>query len=622
MVKNVIDEKVLKELIKPQELNMYFSKTLKESIEFIERNQLYDVSLWKNFVDVFRAHKDGCGDWFVSWRSEYWGKMMRGASMVVRYTKNKEIYNILENSIRDILSTQDEYGRISGYSVEEEFIRWDLWGRKYVMLGMMYFLEICENNELYNEIICSMRKQADYIIERIGPNKLDIRQCSKNWEGLNSCSILEPMVRLYRLTGDKKYFEFAEYIISTGFILSDNLIELAYKNVSPHNYPVTKAYEMLSCFEGLLQFYYITGIEKYKTAIINLGANIIKNELSITGCCGCTNELFDHTAIKQTQTDYTGINQETCVTVTLMKFASQLLELTGNSAYADIIEQSFYNAFRGSFNTMRIPGKRDDFDTFIQILPFDSYSPLVANKRGRLTGGFNILLNNTFYGCCACIGAAGAGVIPEIALMNGNNKIVINYYEKGVISAVSPQNLPVKFIVDTEYPYNGTVKMKLELEKSESFDIAFRIPAWCDKATISYNGKVETFASGYATLNALWNNSDEIIIEMPMKVKRVLPQKDAVNSDIFAAYTYGPLVLAADKRLTDPEQVLEIVCNESEVVDAKEILCPEIKEAHICFEVPLKSGEKVKLIDYASAGKTWSDESRCAVWLKRTNLDS
>ena len=618
MVKNVIAEKKHKKLNKPQQLNMFFSNTLKEAIEFIERNQLYDVDLWKNFVDVFRAHNDGCGDWFVSWRSEYWGKMMRGAAMVVRYTKNKQLYTVLESSIRDILSTQDEHGRISGYAVEDEFTRWDLWGRKYVMLGMIYFLEICEDNELYNEIISSMRKQADYIVERIGPNKLDIRQCSKHWEGLNSCSILEPIVRLYKLTGDKKYFEFAEYIISTGFILSDNLIDLAYNNVSPYNYPVAKAYEMLSCFEGLLQFYYITGIEKYKTAIINLGANIIKNELSIIGCAGCTNELFDNAAVKQTRTDFTGINQETCVTVTWMKFASQLLELTGDPAYADMIEQSFYNAFRGSFNTMRVPMKRDDFDTFAQILPFDSYSPLIANKRGRLTGGFNILLNNTFYGCCACIGAAGAGVIPEIALMNANNKIVINYYEKGIISAISPQNLPIKFNIDTEYPYNGTVKIKLELEKSEAFDIAFRIPAWCDKATVSYNGKTETFAPGYANINALWNNSDEIVIEMPMKVKRVLPQKDAVNSDIFAAYTYGPIVLAADNRLTDPEQIIDIICDEFGFVNSKETFCPEIKEANICFELPLKSGEKIKLIDFASAGKTWSDESRCAVWLKKT----
>ena len=620
MVEKIIPEKDLKTFKKTDELNMFFEDTIKESVDFIEKNQLYDVALWKNFVDIFRAQDDGRGDWYVTWRSEFWGKMMRGASMVTRYTKNDEIYEILENSVRDIFSAEDKFGRISGYRPREQFNFWDLWGRKYVMLGLMYFMEISKDEELNKQIIASMSRQADYIIDRIGADKLDIRRCSKHWEGLNSCSILEPIVRLYRLTGNKKYFEFAEYIISTGFILSVNLIELAYNNVSPHDYPVVKAYEMMSCFEGLLQFFYITGIEKYKTALINFGKNIIDTEFSIIGCSGCTHELFDHTAIRQTQTDYKGIVQETCVTVTWMKFASQLLELTGDVKYADKIEQSFYNAYRGSFNTNRIihndKRHKEVLNTFSTVLPFDSYAPLVADTRGRQTGGYNVLLNNSFYGCCACIGSAGAGVIPEVALLNKENGIVINYYEKGFIKAITPGNSTANINIDTAYPYNGTVKFALELEKSEEFEIYLRIPAWCNEATITYKGETKPVPSGYAKLKAIWENADEIILELPMKVKRVLPPEGAVNRDIFAAYTYGPLVLAADKRTTDPDSVLEVVCDGDGFVDAKKVACPEIKEAHICFEVPLKSGKVARLIDYASAGKTWDEESRLAAWLR------
>ncbi len=620
MVEKIIPEKDLKTFKKTDELNLFFEGTVKESVDFIERNQLYDVALWKKFVDIFRIQDDGRGDWYVTWRSEFWGKMMRGASMVTRYTGNDEIYEILENSVRDILSTEDKFGRISGYRPREQFNFWDLWGRKYVMLGLMYFMEISKDEELNKQIIASMSRQADYIIARIGADKLDIRRCSKHWEGLNSCSILEPIVRLYRLTGNKKYFEFAEYIISTGFILSDNLIELAYNNVSPHDYPVVKAYEMMSCFEGLLQFYYITGIEKYKTALINFGKNIINTEFSIIGCSGCTHELFDHTAIRQTQTDYEGIVQETCVTVTWMKFASQLLELTGRSDYADRIEQSFYNAYRGSFNTNRIihndKRHKEVLNTFSGVMPFDSYAPLVADTRGRQTGGYNVLPDNTYYGCCACIGSAGTGVIPEIALLQKETGFVINYYEKGFINSFTPTGSTVKFIMDTAYPYNGTVKIALELGKNEEFEISFRIPAWCNNATITYKGKTKTFASGYANLKAIWNNNDEITLDLPMKVKQVLPPDGAVNRDIFAAYTYGPLVLAADKRITDPDSVLDVVCDKDGFVDAKEVSCPEIKEAHICFEVPLASGETARLIDYASAGKTWDEESRCAAWLR------
>ncbi len=613
MVKKVIDEIVLKNIKRLDDLDMYFSGTLKESVDFIERNQLYDVNAWKKFVDVFRAGGDGAGEWYHTWRSEYWGKLMRGASMMVKYTKNEEVYKILKDSICDMLSTQDELGRISGYAIKDEFDRWDLWGRKYVMLGMMYFMEISKDEKLNKTLVESMRKQADYIIDHVGEGKLDIRKCARHWEGLNSCSILEPIVRLYRLTGDKKYYEFAEYIISTGFILSDNLIELAYNNVSPHDYPVVKAYEMMSCFEGLMQFYYITGIEKYKTALMNFGKNIIETELSIIGCSGCTHELFDHTSVRQTQTDYKGVIQETCVTVTWMKFAAQLLELSGDSAYADKIEQSFYNAYRGAFNTERIPYKNHNLDNYTQVMPFDSYSPLVADYRGKGLGGYNVLLDNTFYGCCVCIAPAGTGIMPEIALMNKENGIVINYYEKGFANAGNG----IKVNMDTKYPYNGLVKISLELEKSNEFEISLRIPAWCDEATVSYKGKTEKFKPGYANIIALWENGDEIILDMPMQVKRVLPPENAVNNDIFAAYTFGPIVLAADARICDPDSILDVVCDENGYVNAKEVYCPEIKEAHICFEVPLKSGATAKLIDYASAGKTWSLESKTAAWLRR-----
>lgn len=620
MVKKVVPEKDLKTLNKADTIDMCFDGILKDSIDFIERNQLYDVSLWKNFVNIFRAHDDGCGDWQFSWRSEFWGKMMRGASMTVRYTGNEDIYEILENSVRDMLSTQDEFGRISGYRVSEEFRYWDLWGRKYVMLGMMYFLEISKDNELNQQIISAMCKHADYIVDHIGEGKLDICECSKHWEGLNSCSILEPFVRLYRLTGNKKYFEFAEYIISTGFIISDNLIELAYNNVSPHDFPVVKAYEMMSCFEGLLQFYYITGIDKYKTALINFGKNIIDTEFSIIGCSGCTHELFDHTAVRQTQTDYEGIIQETCVTVTWMKFASQLLELTGKSDYADRIEQSFYNAYLGTFNTRRIIKKdfrfTESIPHFSAVMPFDSYSPLVADTRGRQVAGFNMLLDGTYYGCCASIGAAGAALIPEIALLYKPGGMVINHYEKGVINAITPKSAGVKIAIDTEYPYDGTVHVSFKLEKSEEFELSLRIPAWCDKATVTYKGKTECFTAGYAHISAVWEDGDKITLEMPMRVKRVLPPGGAVNRDIFAAYTYGPLVLAADKQITDPDRVLDIVCDENGFVAAEKVCCKEIEDAHICFEVSLKSGEKVRLIDYASAGKTWDEKSRCAAWLR------
>ena len=486
---------------------------------------------------------------------------------------------------------------------------------------MQYFLEICQSEELKEQIIAAMCLHADYIMSKVGPHsegKKEIYDTTRDWKGVNSCSILEPIVRLYRFTGEKRYLDFAEYIISTGFIKSANLVELAYADeIAPHQYPVVKAYEMMSCFEGLLQYYYVTGIEKYKTAVLNFGRKIIENEISIIGCSGCTHELFDHTAVKQTQTDYDGIVQETCVTVTWMKLASALLELSGDPIYADCIEQSFYNSYMGAMNTQRVPAFDKNFDVVPQVLPFDSYSPLVSDTRGRGVGGFNTFEDKTFYGCCACIGAAGAGVIPEIAVMNTFNGLVMNYYEKGTVSAKTPNGKEFKMNIETAYPYDGRVKITVNVTTREHLTFALRVPNWCIGARISVNGNTETVKCGYVRLDREWSDGDTVIINMPMPVTRILPPDDALNADIFAGYCRGPIVLAADKRITDPDRVFDIRCAEDNTVNGQSVCCHEIPESKICMCVELTDGEHIRLIDYASAGKTWTDESRCAAWLRR-----
>ena len=620
MVNNIVQELDNSRVFhRDQDINIKLEGSLAEAVRFIERNQICEVGLWKKFVNVFREQTDGDKDRWIRWRSEFWGKMMRGASMVLAYTKDEDMYRIVEASVKDMLTAQEPSGRISGYSLEKEFDSWDLWGRKYVMLGMMYFLEICRDEELSAQIVAAMQHHADYILDHVGEGKLDIRKCSRNWEGLNSCSILEPMVRLYRLTGEKRYLDFSEYIISTGFITSANIIELSFEDkVSPYEYPVVKAYEMMSCYEGLLQYYCVTSNEKYKTAVLNFGRRVAEEEQSIIGCGGCTHELFDHTLLKQTQTDYEGIVQETCVAVTWMKFAAALLELSGDVSYADRIENTFYNCYLGAMNTHRVPycdyPKEADVP---QVLPFDSYSPLVADTRGRKVGGYGLFADGSFYGCCACISAAGAGNIPHMALLHSKDGLVLNFYEAGQMRTTTPTGKDVSLCLDTAYPYDGKVTLTVGLAEAEQFALKLRVPAWCESATLTVDGKTEAVDSGYAVIDRRWNDGDVVVLDMPMEVKRVLPPKGAVNEDKFAAYTYGPIVLAADKRIADPTKPVAIKCDERGYARSEKVLCPEIIDSKICLAVELEGGDTVRLINYSSAGKTWGEDSMCAAWLYR-----
>ena len=261
--------------------NEKYSGFIHSAFDFVEKAQLLREDLWERFVQQFREDADADG----GWRGEYWGKMMRGACLVYQYTKNEKLYDVLRKTVSDMMASADKTGRISSYYTNHEFEAWDMWCRKYVLLGMEYFLEICKDKKFAADIIKSICGQLDYIIERIGhgEGKKEITAATRHWRGLNSSSILEPVVKLYNLTGDERYFEFAKYIVDTGCVDISNIFELAYENkFYPYQYPVTKAYEMTSCFEGLIEFYKITGDEKYKTAIVNFADRVLESDFTVT----------------------------------------------------------------------------------------------------------------------------------------------------------------------------------------------------------------------------------------------------------------------------------------------------------------------------------------------------
>ena len=622
-----------------------FRGFIDEAFEFIEDFQLLNPVMWERFVNQFREED---ADYEGGWRGEYWGKCMRGAAFVYSYTKNPELYNILEKTVRDMMASgrEKEGGRISSYGISHEFCHWDIWSRKYVLLGMQYFYEICENKALRKEIIASMRIQADCIIEKIGPaeeGKKPIAKASHHWRGLNSSSLLEPIVRLYTLTSDKKYFDFAEYIVNAGGTDVVNIFDLAYDNdFSPYQYPVTKAYEMTSCFEGLLEFYRITGIEKYKTAVINFANKILETDFTVIGCCGCTHELFDHSSVRQANTTNGQVMQETCVTVTLMKFFYQLHILTADPKYVDAFETSLYNAYLGSVNTEKVIEStltQEYPDWIFEPLPFDSYSPLTAGTRGTKVGGLKVMSDKHYYGCCACIGAAGIGLVTKLGALLSKDGVILNIYADGEISLTLPSGSPLTVKMDTEYPKGDNVKITLGLDKPERFKLLLRNPAWSKTTKVWVNGDACDVCDGYITIDKEFCDKDTVELAFDMRVQAILPipygEQILMNHVIWGsnymiasydredpiahrhiALRRGPLMLAQENRLGySVDDPIEVEVNPDGYVDVK--ICEGLSPYKCILEakVPLSDGKEMLVTDYASAGKLWTEESKMAVWM-------
>lgn len=621
-------------LFPEKRVDCHFTGVFDEALDFIMRTQLMRADLWRKFVSLYRLQPDASR----GWSGEYWGKMMRGACWVCDYSHDEALYALLRESVLDIIACAEPNGRISTYAQALEFRGWDMWCRKYVLLGLEYFYEICPEQELRETIKSAMMRHLDYIIERVGNGvgQVPICKTSDFWKGANSASILEPTVRLWRLTGKGEYLAFADYIVQSGACDGEeSLFELAYRDeLPPFRYPVAKAYETMSCFEGLIEFYRVTREEKWRTAALNFGRRICKLEKSIIGCCGCTEELFDGGALRQTATPPYWIMQETCVTVTWMKLALQLLRLSGDASYADHIEESFYNAYLGALNTREIPSlaKRQSDglnakhpeDLRAELLTFDSYSPLLPGVRGQLVGGHNVMPDGSFYGCCACIGSAGLGLLPKAAVMHSAAGPVIDLYLPGEMTVATPSGQALKLAVETTYPYgDGKVAITLSMDHAERFALTLRVPAWSKETVLTLNGEPLTLdGAGYQSFEREWQTGDRLLLTLDLRVQIVAPPVGSCNEEAFNAYRRGPIVLAADARTgDDPSGCYAVEADRDGIVTAAAAAdCAEIPEHRVCVALPTANGGMLRLVDYSSAGKTWSEDSRCAVWLRNGNL--
>lgn len=561
-----------------------------EYLDIIIERQLLDRKLWEKCVGVFST---GIDNQDAGWRGEYWGKMMRGACLVYSVTHSSELLEVLTEAVKGLLSKQEKSGRISTYREDAEFLDWDMWARKYVMTGLQHFYDICEDEELKARIMPALCAHADYIVERIGEGKKDILRTGRFWGGVNAASILEPFVRLYTDTKNEKYIDFARYIISTGGCFDGNLIDCALNGLAPYQFPEQKAYETMSFFEGLLAYYEVTGEKKYLEAVQKFTDKLLETDVTVIGSCGCTHELFDNSAVCQTEA--TGkIMQETCVTVTLIRFFARLYKATGDKRLTDTIRLASLNALAGSLNINGFDQFSNEKKEYLEGLLFDSYSPLCDSKRGLGIGGFKQFADGSFFGCCACIASAGFALYPLIAVTENKDGISINYLLDGSYK--------------TGFADVKVENKKITLSVSESKKFSIRVTSGDAYASVSASadGKEIKLENGFTVIDGVWNDGD--VIELSVENKLVEKQ---LNGKI--SLNYGGFVLAADESKSDYTAGKQISFIRDDDGKIKYSICePEAGEQVRIFAETTDG--KMLLTDYASAGQ--DGKGLVSVWFK------
>ncbi len=587
-----------KDALRPAET--HFSGYLGERLDGCIENRLMAQDL-ERLLFAFRDKSDG--KW--GFRTEFWGKWFTAAMMGYDYAPTSEHKAVVDAAVKGLLATQGPDGYIGTYPEEYHLGDWDIWGRKYTLLGLLAYYDRTADTSVLKAACAA----ADHLIKEAGPQSgVNIAETGWiGWKGLASSSVLEPIVLLYQRTGEKRYLDFAEHIVGSWSLPNKltptglHLIEEALSDKPMWKMSgAPKAYEMMSCFEGLLELYRCTGNKGYRDAVLNLIRKIERDELMIVGS-GSAAEIWFHGKLHQSEPVYQGM--ETCVTATWMKLLYQALRLTGESHYADLLEQSLYNAM---LSAMSPHGEW-----------FAYYSGLMGERVHS-----HLQFPDVVMSCCVANGPRGLMTTPSWAVMASQEGPVVNLYSASEVFLTTPSGAPMKLSVSGNYPVDEDVKVTVTPDKAEEFTLKLRIPEWSARTSVTVCGKTVSAKPGkYLKITRRWNPGDEVALKFDFTAKVL----DAPNGTGDAAIRRGPVVLSFDTRLiprrdgvdVPPMYRYEFDRGKDGTVQVKRIASPD-PALWMTFEVSCideAGGSHVlPMCDYASAGNSWQEGNLFRVW--------
>ncbi len=550
-----------------------------------ERSRL----LTKNEDELLGGFQNRPGN--QAWAGEHAGKWLHAATLAWAYTKSEALRAKLDRVAAALIATQQSDGYLGTYADDSHWgmgrdQKWDVWVHKYDLVGLVTYHSYTGNQSA----IESAKKIGDLLVKTFGRAGLDEARLDLNERsthaGMASGSVMEPMVLLYRATGDEKYLDFARFIAERwedekGPKIISSLTEKKSVKLTAN----AKAYEMMSCLAGLCELYRATGETRYLTPAVNAWNDIAASQLLITGS-GSSSEHW--TEPRQFLSSTNDKVAETCVTVTWIQLTEQLLRLTGEARYADELEKTFYNHLAAA--------QRPDGAAWAYFTALDGKKPYQTEQN-----------------CCTSSGPRGWALLPTLAYMTGEDGVVINFFAPSVAALkVNGETVTVK--QETSYPSEGRVAITVTVPKPMKFALRVRVPSWSTVAGIKAQPNT------YWLLRQTWSRTQTIRLDFTMPVRVIGGEGSSAGK---VALARGPQVLAIDElynpglspftaiALTNPKPQLRTSATYRDAdglpVYETDVVVTQDTKKH-------KAGERatMRLVPFASAG---AHGHQFAVWL-------
>ena len=425
------------------------------------------------------------------------------------------------------------------------------------------------------------------------------------------------LVALHAVTGEDRYLELARFFLDERGRAHGRKL---YQNHGNPGYmqdhlPVTEQHEAVGhavraayMYAAMAEVAALGSVPAYEDALDVLWQDVVARKMYVTGGIGARHqgEAFGGAYELPNATAYA----ETCAAVGLVLWAHRMFLLHGRAEYVDVLERALYNAF--------LVGVSLEGDRFFYPNPLESDGEWAFN-RGAAT-------RQPWFDC-SCCPTNVARTFPSIGryvLAQRTGTLFLNLFVAGRAHAYVAGNC-VTLDIETNYPWDGQVRVRMRPDNPGRFTLAVRIPGWtgarplpsdlyyylddpAGPVRIEMNGDPldAHMKDGYVHVDRRWSEGDVVGIVFPMRARRVAAHPNVEENRSRVAVERGPIVYCAEAR--DNEGAAESWT----VGDAMEL--EAVHEPELLGGVTVLHGSGLTLVPY----HVWSHrgEAPMRVWLK------
>jgi len=361
------------------------------------------------------------------------------------------------------------------------------------------------------------------------------------------------LVKLYRVTGEKKYLDLAKFFLDIRGPKGRSYNQANLKPVDQTE-AVGHSVRATYMYSGMADIAAIENDATYLNAITKIWGNLVYGKMYLTGGIGATggNEGFADPFVLPNMSAYC----ETCASIGDIFFNHRLFLLHGQSKYIDILEKTLYNSM--------LSGVSLSADRFFYP------NPLESNGQH---------LRQAWFGCACCPSNVVRFVpaIPGYVYAVTDNELYINLFISNDANIILGKR-KVHISQKANFPWDGKVEIIVNPETNGKFILKIRIPGWAQneaipgglykftdqdsepvKLKINDSPTELQLADGYAVVSRKWKSGDKIEVDFPMPVRKVVADERVKEDKDKIAFQRGPVIYCAEWPDNSSGNVLNLV---------------------------------------------------------------